>query len=419
MGTERAVPRHEQAYRDLQEAGYPLIEREKRHTSGLRPLISDLIAWGGGLDGEFRPQVSVEVKSGAATGGGLSMALAQLSAIAASMGTAVNLVYNDGEWLQADAGFMSLTPVDGPPECTVSEGVVRDASVLRQLLDARVWRMADQLRGRSLSVASEALLNVLDEFERDSSGMVRGVAPGVLAPPELLVHTWLDAASSTRDFLAESATSTDVSNVMASVAGARPGDRVFDPFAGFGGALLAVHESVDGDVALRGNDINPSAHRVASRLMSLLALDASMENVNSCSTDWPESDVIVSAPPFGLRLSEPVTLDFGRVRDGDVASVYWAAKALAPGGRAVLLTSRGWTFRSGTSAHLREWLAENYRVTGLVGLPALSPLTGIPLLLLVIDALPPAQTVVADLAGDWKEHLAPGSELASLLARPQ
>ena len=127
----------------------------------------------------------------------------------------------------------------------------------------------------------------------------------------------------------------------------------------------------------------------------------------------------MSSPPFGIRLSEPVSLEFGRARDADVASIAWAAKALAPGGRAVLLTPRGWTFRSGASAQLRAWLAENYRVTGLIGLPAVSRLTGMPLLLLVLDALPTSQTVVADLSDDWKEQLAPGSELASLLARPQ
>jgi len=420
MSQDKVVPPQERAFRGLQEAGYPLIERQKRHVGTPGPLISDLIAWGGGMDGEFRPQVSVEVKSaGAADPGGLSMALAQLSASAASMGTAVNLVYNDGEWLQADAGFLSLTPIEGPPECTGAEGVVRDWSVMRQLLDARLWRIADQMRGQSTAVASEALLGVLDVFERDSSGMVRGLAPGVLAPPDLLVRTWLAAASSARDFLAESITSIDVSYALASVAEVRPGDRVFDPFAGFGGTLLSVRGIVDGDVSLRGNDINPSAFRVASRLTSLLALDASFERVDSFSTVWPQSDVIVSTPPFGLRLNQPVTLEFGRVRDGDAASIALAAKALSPGGRAVLLTTRGWTFRSGTSAEMRSWLADNYRVSGLVGLPPVSSLTGLPLLLVVIDALPPAQTVVADLADDWKEQITPGSELASLLARPQ
>jgi hypothetical protein len=408
------------AQSDLQNAGYPVVEREKRAQGRTSSTVGDLIAWGAGLDGEFRPQVSVEVKSGNASGhGSLSLALAHLSANAAAFGTATNLVYNDGEWLQADPGFVSLSPVDGPPECQFSEGVVRDPDLLRQLLEARVWRNADSRRGSSFGPFREALVDVLSDLSRDGQGLVQGISPGVSAPADLVVQTWLRAAQATRDVhIGESITPLEVCEVMATIAEVRPKEIVFDPFAGFGGLLASVQLTSNGDAGqLLGYDINRTAHEVASKLLSLLDCKDDLSCVDSRTQQWPKSNVIISAPPFGLRLEEATELPFGRAREVDVAAIAWAAQALKPGGRAVLLTSRGWTFRSSSSAALRSWLANNYRVTALVGLPAVSPITQIPLMLVVIDNTPPTTTVVADLSDDWFEQLAAGTELSQSLGR--
>ncbi len=409
-----------QAVKELRNAGYPFVEREKSIQGTTQHRVCDLIAWGGGLDGEFKPQVSVEIKSSrSAEAGGLAMALAQLSATAANLGTPVNLVYIDGEWLQADAGFMSLTPIDGPPECPAAEGIVRNPDVLRQLLNSRVWNMAQESRHKSQSPQDEALRAILDEIQLDDDGFIRGLATGVLTTPELFIRTWLTAAGDRHYFMRNSVTASEVSSAMVQIAEPRAGDVVFDPFAGFGGLLLAAatHPSAIQGIEISGNDINPTAHAVAQRLLNLLGHGGEVRWEDSTVKPWPQADIVMSAPPIGIKLNEATQLPFGQVRDMDVAAIAWAAEALKPGGRAVLLTSRGWTFRSGDAARLRSWLAENYHVAALIGLPSVSRSTTIPTLLTVIDKLPSSESIIADLTDDWQMQLAPSSELTRLLKR--
>jgi len=418
-----------QAVKALRDAGYSFVEREKRLQGSGQNRVCDLVAWGAGLDGEFKPQVSVEIKSRrSAEAAGLAMALAQLSAYAANLGTPVNLVYIDGEWLQADAGFMSLTPIDGPPECPAAEGIVRNPEVLRQLLNSRVWDMASEARHKSHLIEGEALRVILDEIQLDDDGFIRGLKTGVLTSPELFIRTWLTAAGDSRDFTAagdrhyfmrESVTASEVTSAMVQIAEPQAGDVVFDPFAGFGGLLLAAatYPSAIQGIDISGNDINPTAHAIAQRLLNLLGHGGEVRWEDSTVKPWPQADIVMSTPPIGIKLNEATQLPFGQVRDMDVAAIAWAAEALKPGGRAVLLTSRGWTFRSGDAARLRSWLAENYHVAALIGLPSVSRLTTMPMLLTVIDKLPSSESIIADLTDDWQMQLAPSSELTRLLKR--
>lgn len=410
---------YERAIRDLLTAGYSHVERESRAAGGANTPRSDLIAWGAGIDGEFRPQVSVELKARRRSWDvSFSLALSVLAASAASFGTPVNLVYADGEWLQADPGFINLHPIDGPPECPGAVGILRDPAVLQQFLEAKVWRLADEKRGRSEAPFQEALIEVLANLTRDDEGLAHGTAPGVTAPADATVRAWLRVASAFMDKRSESSTPATVAEAMTIIAGARSGESVFDPFAGFGGLLASVSVSGPPELGqLAGHEISPTAFEVATKLVALSGREANIVRADSRVEPWPASDVIVSVPPFGMRLDEPIELPFARVRELEVAAIAWSAMALKPGGRAVLLTPRGWTFRSGSAASLRSWLASEYRVSGLIGLPAVSPLTGIPLMLVVIDHATPGATVVANLAEDWVEQVAPGTELSQALRR--
>ena len=154
-----------QAVQDLQEAGYTFIERQKGTCRGsseqTRPSFPrvDLLAWGASTDGEFRPQASVELKSGNYVPQGV---LATLSANAAAFGTRVNLLYNGEEWFESDPGFIELSPIPSPPECLHSEGILRDERTLHQLLAAQIWRRADSLRGQGPSPFEDALIEQLN-----------------------------------------------------------------------------------------------------------------------------------------------------------------------------------------------------------------------------------------------------------------
>lgn len=91
-----------------------------------------------------------------------------------------------------------------------------------------------------------------------------------------------------------------------------------------------------------------------------------------------------------------------------------AAQALKPNGRAVLLTSRSWTYREGDASRLRSYLSERYRVVALIGLPAtLSQFSSLPLLMTVIDLSDNGPTLVGDLGDDWLEELSDGGAVWS------
>ena len=412
---------HEAALRDLRAAGYLLVEREKRIGAGNRSKFADLVAWGADFEGEFKPLVCVEIKSGTSAGKDTpDTTLWQLSELAADLGTTANLLYSDGKWLQADAGFMGFTPVDGPPQCPEPEGIVRDGDLLRQLLESQIWKRASLLRGKydMATIADRTLLEVLEEIEVTDSGLVRQVTLGVSAPARLFVETWLDLAGAKRFSVGEYVAHPDLSKTMASIASVLSSESVFDPFVGLGTSLIATCKPTpSANPSLLGYETNTSILQTAKRLMELLSVPANLSKTDSCTQPWPKTDVIVSVLPLGLRLPEPVELPFGPTREADVASIYWAAEALNPGGRAVLLTSRGWTGRTGSSARLRQWLTENIRVTALIGLPALNKATALQSLLVVIDKTPQGDTVIADLGEDWLNQLSPDTDLWNQIAR--
>ena len=75
----------------------------------------------------------------------------------------------------------------------------------------------------------------------------------------------------------------------------------------------------------------------------------------------------------------------------------------------MLHISRGWTFRGGDAARYRAYLAANWRVAALIGLPAGAYAgTSVPSTILVVDRAEPGDTFVANLEANWAEELAPG-----------
>src|SRR5262249_2625181 len=66
-----------------------------------------------------------------------------------------------------------------------------------------------------------------------------------------------------------------------------------------------------------------------------------------------------------------------------------------PGGRAIIALTEGALFRSGPDRHVRQWLLEDYRVDGVISLPAgtFAPYTNIKSNLLVFRRDRPAERV--------------------------
>lgn len=127
---------------------------------------------------------------------------------------------------------------------------------------------------------------------------------------------------------------------------------------------------------------------------------------DSLLTPLPGADVVVSAPPLGVRLAQPFQLmDGSSTVHMDVASVDACVRSLKAHGRAVLQVSPGFVSRTSAERY-RHYLATNFRVAALIGCPPGSiPGSGINGVILVIDRDRPGQTFVAQIGEDWETQL--------------
>lgn len=163
-----------------------------------------------------------------------------------------------------------------------------------------------------------------------------------------------------------------------------------------------------------GRDLDPSIIRTASLIAQTAPTNVTFETGDAFTTPLPEADVIVTAPPMGLRLTNSHVLGNGTLtRHGDLAAVDVCLRALRPGGRAVFQLAPGITFQSQAEKY-RSYLADEYRVAALIGCPSGSAFgTQIKTILMVVDRARPGKTFVAQLADDWEAQLAPSGPTMS------
>jgi len=189
---------------------------------------------------------------------------------------------------------------------------------------------------------------------------------------------------------------------------------IWDPFAGHGGNLLAGFRAAKANgsaVKLAGFEINQAVAKNANKLLSLTGIPAEIVVEDALHSQHVQAETILSVPPLGMRLHKPYETKFGTTNEGDIAVLVEICKSLKPGGRAVILTTRGWTARGNASAKLREWLSQNFHVVALIGLPPVLSGASLAPLLVVIDNKEPGPTLIADLGSDWIDQLSPNSEI--------
>jgi type I restriction enzyme M protein len=197
-----------------------------------------------------------------------------------------------------------------------------------------------------------------------------------------------------------------LARLVAGLAGASPGDSVYDPCFGAGGFLVAVHDSVahsggetfhridDERLAISGVEINREAHIIAVTRMALAGIDAprlefgnSLERPANQSRSFAGFDRIVANPPWGMRVG-PEGLDHFPIRSNDAVGLFvqHIVGQLKPDGRAVVVVPNGFLFRKGAEQRVREMLLSEHTVETVISLPAgsFAPFTNIATALLVI-----------------------------------
>lgn len=405
------------ARRQLEQAGYEYVRTHHTVTGAAnRRLVIDLVAWAADPGGAVRPYAAVEVKDRLAEEGGFEGALAQLAVPRDLLGTSVHYIFDGREWYEADAGLRTARRL---PEAPLAPPYVpttlADADVAAQLLTERVWQQMEAQRAQEPSGAF--LRGLLDELAAAEGRLPFGrhrlhVPAPVLWSATQQVARW--ALTRQRTF-AEFTTEPALVTSMALLLGPRIQGVVFDPFAGIGSSLWAAAErAVAGElqVELRGSEINQETAQLARGLAGISPYEIAIESADSFTAAIQGiADFVVTDPPAGLRLAEPYRIEsVGDTRDGDIASIDVAVRALKPGGRAVIHLPLGWTFRSGTVARYRDHLLDTAQVTALIGLPSGTfANTMLPSTLLVVDRKPGiGETFVAQLGEDWSAQLGQG-----------
>lgn len=401
----------------LRDAGYPFVQSEVQlpNAPGLRV---DVLAWAADEDGELVPRVAVEIKRSARP----EIALPLLAQTRAALGTTEHFVVTDEGWFSAASGLRAVEPVDGPSPIQSTHGELRSVSLATNLLRQRIWKDADRLRGHTDRFGSvfEAAVSGPDESAaiETAAGDVVAVEPTTLWNARRAA--WADLAS--HDLSTAVASSPPViATAVASLVGERLNGVALDPFCGSGSFLWALTERAMREcrgVEAMGRDLDAGIIQTATLISRTAPSSVTFETGDAFTSPLPEADVIVTAPPMGLRLADPHTLQNGTsTRQGDLAAVDICLRALREGGRAVFQLTPGITFQSQAES-FRSYLASNYRIAALIGCPSGSAFgTQIKTVLMVVDKAQPGPTFVAQLAEDWEAQLAAtGPTMSAALA---
>lgn len=202
-------------------------------------------------------------------------------------------------------------------------------------------------------------------------------------------------------------TPAPVSQLLAKLAGPKPGHTICDPACGSGSLLIRAAEEVGSDnYALYGQEVNGATWALARMNMFLHAKDAA--RIEWCDTlnnptllqddHLIKFDTVVANPPFSLKNwgAENAESDtykrFWRgvppKSKGDYGFItHMIEIAKRQSGRVAVIVPHGVLFRGGAEGKIRRKLIEDENLLdAVIGLPAnLFTTTGIPVAILVFD----------------------------------
>ncbi|WP_133120780.1 HsdM family class I SAM-dependent methyltransferase [Mycolicibacterium goodii] len=395
----------------LKEAGYRLVELEPR-VGDKKAFRPDVLAYASNADGDLVPWAVVEAKRGLVKP---ESALPALMKAQELLGTVDHYCLVDDRWYRADRSLRSLEQVEGPAEpAHGASGFLTDVSLATSLILDRLWIDSDHSRGFLADNDTFVSLDAL--FAATAIPGIQTTGGDFIAvAPDVLWQAQRSAVSAfaTRGRLdGDFTTDPLIADAIATLVKSRLGGVVLDPFCGTGNFLWAALDQarqLDALTEFFGRDINQAAARLARALAATAPLPTLIETGDSLSAVLPEADVVITAPPFGGRLSEPLEMmDGSRTRELELAAIDRCLEQLRPGGRAGFLLSASVTFKRSAEGY-RRYLANNFRIAALIGLPSGAYFqAGIRTVLLVIDRAAPGETFVAQLGDDWRTQLASG-----------
>lgn len=400
----------------LLDAGFDLVMCEPR-----MPLFGkyrpDVLAWASDEFGDLAPWALVEVKQ--KQDPHPALALQQLAALRSQLGTREHYVLvNETEWFKADPGLQTLNKVAGPtPPRYGGHGILRDPELLTAMMQEYMWR------------TYEALRSIHGPGQHNDNALF---AASIQTLPPELADAKIDIDKNTlwkaQRFAIESiqhrkeygyafGSQPTVADAIAGLLGKKLEGTIANPFCGTGSLLWSAIEAATAAEQSLENAIGLEIMKNEVELARSIAVNApvttTIQETNPLDTELPHVDCIVATPPLAMRLDKTYTLlDGSKTRDVELVSLDRCIRSLKPSGRAVLHLSKGLTYRK-QSEDYRDYLANNLRVSALIGLPSGAFFgTKIPSVIIAIDNDRPSSTFVAQIGPDWQEQLSPsGSAL--------
>jgi hypothetical protein len=182
---------------------------------------------------------------------------------------------------------------------------------------AVVWQVARDVAARAPELVNDPTQTTWDVLVDD----------GAL---ELVPRRADDPRFSWRVAEVPAASHPTVAAALAFVAGARDGDRVWDPFVGSGGELVE-RARLGACSLLLGTDISDDALAAARKNLDAAGVTATLANADARTHTPQPVDLILTNPPLGSRVQVDAA---ALLTDALPAFV----RALAPGGRLVWIT---------------------------------------------------------------------------------
>ena len=182
---------------------------------------------------------------------------------------------------------------------------------------AIVWRVAKDVAARAPELVNDPVQTTWDVL----------VGDGAL---ELVPRRAPDPRFAWRVAEIPASSHPTVAAALAFVAGAAPGDRVWDPFCG-AGAELVERTRIGGHATLVGTDVDATALDAARRNLDAASVTATLAVADARTHDPGPIDLVITNPPLGSR----VAIDAVGLL---VETLPNLARTLAPGGRLVWIT---------------------------------------------------------------------------------
>ena len=286
-----------------------------------------------------------------------------------------------GNWRKRFDDFPAPVAKDGRTPLFNREEVVAWLSANNKLgstddqLSADLWQLADRIR--SVGAPMHELLSIVaggapvDHAALDAYDDLVG-RHGERAVVDALLSRIVRAPG--RQF-AEYNSHPNLNALIGTIADTPDGATIYDPCVGMGRRLQAVAAA---DSTVYGQDISPAVAAIASKVLELHDIDATIATGDVLSEDYFPgvlADRVVASLPMGLRLgtgqidqNDPRWIAGTRGFDDPTnAHIQIALAHLAPQGRAILQVPPGWLFRR--PGEVSEYLVRNNLLDAIIMLP--------------------------------------------------